>query len=106
MELTYDLGFGAFALVVGAGVAFGLVAQLVDGGMSLLGWLVDAVAFTAGAVFAAEFITAFRTVEPVWDNLALLPALFGGLIVGVVVEFLVRLAAGGTSRSSHGPMSA
>ena len=45
---------------------------------------------------ASEFIVSMRTVEPVWDGLALAPALIGGLAVGVVVEVLTRFFTGGT----------
>lgn len=106
MELAFDMGPGAWILVLGAGAAFGLVAQLIDNGMSLMGWFVDTIAFAAGAAFASEVIVAFRTTGPVWDNLALVPALAGGLVVGVLVEALIRMIAGGITRSSHGPMSA
>ena len=106
MELAFDMGPGAWILVVGAAAAFGLVAQLVDDGMSLIGWFIDAVAFAAGAVFASEVVTSFRTVEPIWDSLALIPALAGGVLIGLVAEVIVRIIAGGVSRSSHGPMSA
>lgn len=106
MELAFDMGLGAWVLVIGAGLAFGLVAQLVDDGMSLIGWFIDAVAFVFGAVLASEVITAFRTAGPVWDNVALVPALVGGLVFGLVAEALVRLIGGGVVRGSHGPMSA
>lgn len=106
MELAFDLGLGAWFLVVGAGAAFALIAQLVDDGMSLAGWLIDAVAFVAGAVFASEVLTAFRATGPVWDNLALIPALVGGIVLGLVAEALVRIIAGGVIHGSHGPMSA
>jgi hypothetical protein len=41
----------------------------------------------------------------VWDGLALVPALIGGLIVGVIVELATRYATGGTY-AAHRPMSA
>jgi hypothetical protein len=38
---------------------------------------------------------AWRTVEPVWDGLALLPAVLGGVVLGVVVELASRFLTGG-----------
>ena len=58
-------------------------------------WLVDAIAFGIGAIVASEFVTAWRTFEPVWAGLAVVPAVIGGLVVGLSA----RSAADG-SRSS------
>jgi hypothetical protein len=41
---------------------------------------------------------------PVVDGLALVPALAGGLVVGLVVEFATRYVTGG--HYTHGAMSA
>jgi hypothetical protein len=53
---------------------------------------------------ASEFIVAWRTFEPVWDGLALVPALLGGLVVGIIVEVATRRLTGGTY--SGRPMAA
>jgi hypothetical protein len=49
-----------------------------------------------GALVASEFIVAWRTVEPVFDGLALVPALLGGLLLGIVVAVAMRRLTGGT----------
>jgi uncharacterized membrane protein YeaQ/YmgE (transglycosylase-associated protein family) len=96
VEFTITLGLGGWiALILGA-LAFGIVAQFI--GETRLGyeWLIDAIGAGIGALVASEFIVAWQTVEPVWDGLAIIPAVIGGLVVGLIVEVVTRLASGGT----------
>ena len=96
MELAIALGLGGWiALIVGA-LVFGAVAQVLGETRTGFEWLVDAVAAGIGALAASEFITSWRTVEPVWDGLAIVPALIGGLVVGIVVEIATRYLTGGS----------
>jgi uncharacterized membrane protein YeaQ/YmgE (transglycosylase-associated protein family) len=106
MELAVNMGLGGGVLVIVAAIGFGLVAQFIGETRTGAEWFVDAIAFGLGAVVASEFIISWRTVDPVWDNLALIPALVGGLVVGVILELATRLATGGTYRSTGRPMSA
>jgi uncharacterized membrane protein YeaQ/YmgE (transglycosylase-associated protein family) len=104
MEFAIALGFiGWIALIVSA-LAFGVIAQLVGEPRSGFEWLGDAIGFGIGALVASEFIVAFQTIGPVWDGLALVPALIGGLVLGVVVEVATRYLTGGTY--SGRPMTA
>jgi hypothetical protein len=59
-------------------------------------WLVDAIAAGVGAIVASEFIVAWQAYGPMFDGLAIVPALAGGLVVGTIVEVATRLATGGT----------
>jgi uncharacterized membrane protein YeaQ/YmgE (transglycosylase-associated protein family) len=96
VEFTITLGLGGWiALIVGA-VVFGAIAQYI--GETRLGyeWLIDAIGAGIGALVASEFIVAWQTVEPVWDGLAIIPAVIGGLVVGLIVELVTRFASGGT----------
>jgi uncharacterized membrane protein YeaQ/YmgE (transglycosylase-associated protein family) len=96
MELAIALGLGGWiALIVGA-LVFGAVAQVLGETRTGFEWLVDAIAAGVGALAASEFITSWRTVEPVWDGLAIVPALIGGLVVGIVVEIATRYLTGGS----------
>ena len=106
MDFSIVLGLGGWALVVVAAIVFGLVAQYVGEPQTGYEWLADAIAFGIGAIGASEIIVATRTFEPVWDGLALVPALVGGLIVGVLVEVITRMATGGTYTTGHQAMSA
>jgi uncharacterized membrane protein YeaQ/YmgE (transglycosylase-associated protein family) len=104
MELVVTLGIaGALTLIVGA-IVFGVVAQFVGETRTGYEWLVDAIAAGIGALVASEFMIAWQAVEPVFDGLALAPALIGGLVVGLVVEVATRLMTGGTY--SGRPMAA
>jgi hypothetical protein len=106
MDFSIVLGLGGWALVVVAAVIFGALAQFVGDPETGYEWLGDAIAFGVGSIVASEFIVATRTFEPVWDGLALVPALVGGLIVGVLVEVVTRMATGGTYTTHQRPMSA
>ena len=104
MELAIELGLGGgIVLIVGA-LIFGVVAQFVGETRTGYEWVVDAIAAGFGALVASEFIVGWQAFEPVWDGLALVPALIGGLVAGLVVEVATRYMTGG---SYHGrPMSA
>ena len=96
MEIAIALGLtGWIVLIVGA-VIFGAAAQAVGETRTGYEWLVDGVAAAIGALAASEFIVSWRAFEPVFDGLALVPALIGGLVVGVIVEVATRYATGGT----------
>jgi hypothetical protein len=44
---------------------------------------------------ASEFIVAWQAYGPMFDGLAIVPALVGGLFLGVVAEVATRLVTGG-----------
>jgi uncharacterized membrane protein YeaQ/YmgE (transglycosylase-associated protein family) len=104
MELAIDLGLGGgIVLIVGA-LVFGVLAQFIGETRTGYEWFIDAIAAGFGALVASEFIVGWQAFEPVWDGLALVPALIGGLVAGLVVEVATRYLTGGTY---HGrPMSA
>ena len=104
MEFAISLGLGGWiALIIGA-LVFGAVAQFVGETRTGFEWLADAIAVGFGAIVASEFIVAWRTFEPTWDGLAIVPAVVGGLVFGLVVEVATRYLTGGTY--SGRPMSA
>jgi hypothetical protein len=96
VELAVDLGLGGFVLVVIGGLIFGGVALLVGEPRTIYEGLVDGIAFGIGAIFASECITAFQERGPMFDGLAVLPALAGGIVVGLVAEIVTRFVTGGT----------
>lgn len=95
MEFAIALGFGGWILLIVGAVVFGRIAQFIGETRTGFEWLVDAIAAGLGALVASEFIVAWRTFGPVWDGLALVPALVGGLVLGVVVELATRFMTGG-----------
>ena len=96
MEFAISLGIGGWILLVGGALVVGVIAQFVGAPRTGYEWLITAVAAGVGALFASEFITAWRTFEPVFDGLALVPALVGGLVVGVIADMVTRYSTGGT----------
>ncbi len=104
MEFAIALGIGGAALLIVGAIVFGVIAQFIGETRTGYEWLVDGVAAAIGALVASEFIVDWRAVGPVWDGLALAPALLGGLVVGLVVEVVTRYLTGGHYTTSH-PMS-
>ena len=96
MELAITLGLGGWILLIGASLVFGAIAQFIGETRTGLEGVIDAVAFGVGALIGSEFIVAMQTYGPVWDGLALVPALVGGLIVGLIVELSTRYVTHGT----------
>lgn len=90
MDFGISLELGGWVLVIVAAVVFGAIAQFVGETRTGFEWLVDAIGFGIGAVVASEFVTSWRTFEPVWAGLAIVPALIGGLVLGLVVELATR----------------
>lgn len=104
MELAITLGLGGWAILVAGSLIFGGIAQLIGETRTGYEWLVDAIGAAIGALVASEFIIAWQALGPVVDGLAIVPALIGGLVVGLVVEIATRLITGG--HYTHGPMPA
>ena len=95
MELAISLGFGGWFVLIAGALLFGVLAQFVGETRTGLEWVVDGIAAGLGAVIASELIISLRTFEPVWDGLAIVPALIGGLALGIVVELATRWLTGG-----------
>ena len=95
MELAITLGIGGWLVLLAGALLFGVIAQFIGEARTGYEWLVDAIAAALGAIIASEFIISARTFEPVWDGLAIVPALIGGLVLGVVVELATRYLTGG-----------
>lgn len=90
MEITYEVGLlGIGALVVGA-LVIGVVAQAIGEVETGYDWLLTGVAAFVGGFVASEWIVAWQAFGPVWDGLAIGPAIIGGLVLGVIVDAIVR----------------
>ena len=96
MELSITLGVVGWAILIVGSLVFGVIAQFVGETRDGYEWLTDAIAAAIGALVASEFIVSWRTFEPTWDGLAIVPALLGGLVVGLVIEVATRYLTGGT----------
>jgi uncharacterized membrane protein YeaQ/YmgE (transglycosylase-associated protein family) len=105
MELAISLGYGGWIVVLAGALLFGVIAQFIGETRTGYEWLVDGVAAALGAIIASEFIISARTWEPVWDGLAIVPAVIGGVVLGFVVELATRYLTGGRYTTAH-PMAA
>ena len=103
MEFTFDIGIAGFVLLIAGALAFAFVAPMWGKSVEFES-VIDAVAAFAGAFVASEFVIAWQAFQPVWDGVALIPALAGGLVVGIVADLLMRFVGAGTPASR--PMSA
>ncbi|HEY7023581.1 MAG TPA: hypothetical protein VH371_01330 [Candidatus Limnocylindrales bacterium] len=95
MDFAYDMGMWALILIIVASVVYGVAIQMIGNASFGYEWLLTSIAAGIGAFGASEFIVGFRDWEPVFDGMALVPALIGGLLVGGVVAAAARLVAGG-----------
>jgi uncharacterized membrane protein YeaQ/YmgE (transglycosylase-associated protein family) len=95
MELAISLGFGGWLALFAGAMLFGVIAQFFGETRTGYEWLVDGVAAALGAVIASEFIISLQAFAPVWDGLAIVPAVIGGLALGIVVELATRYLTGG-----------
>src|SRR6185369_3314834 len=86
MEFAITLGVGGWLVLLAGALLFGVIAQFIGETRTGYEWLADGIGAAIGAVVASEFIISTRTFEPVWDGLAIVPALIGGLVLGLVVE--------------------
>ncbi len=95
--MNFDLGLQGLALLVVPALAFGVIAQLILGSRTTRWlWLIAAVAWCVGGLFASEVLYGAETTEenlqPLIDGLLWDEALIGGAlagVVGVVVTWLV-----------------
>jgi hypothetical protein len=98
LEFTIDMtAWGALLLAVGA-IVVGLVGQAIGDVRLGFHWVVVAIVAFLGGIVASEFIVDWQAFAPVWEGLAIVPALIGGLIGGFVADAITRYALGGSYR--------
>ena len=96
MDFSIDIGVLATASLVVGAIVLGIALQLIGDVRFGYEWIATAVAAFIGGFVASEWITSFRTVEPVWEKMAILPAIGGALVVGVIVDALIRYTTHGS----------
>ena len=95
--MNYDLGLQGLALLIIPAVLFGLVAQLVVWRSATHWmWLIGAVAWFVGGLFASEVLYGAETTEanlqPLIDGLLWDEALIGGLLTGLIAVVVTWFA--------------
>jgi uncharacterized membrane protein YeaQ/YmgE (transglycosylase-associated protein family) len=104
MELAFTLTPVGWLIAIVGAVLFGVIAQLVGQAHHSYEWAVDGLAAFIGAIVASEFIVAWQAFGPVYEGLALVPALVGGLVVGIAAAVTTRYLGGRTF--GHTPAAA
>jgi hypothetical protein len=94
MDYNIAIGLGGWAFLIVAAFAFGVLVQLVGRAEFGYEWIATALGAMMGAVILSEFVVGWRTWEPVIDGIAALPAVIGGLVLGLVVAVIVRVSSG------------
>jgi hypothetical protein len=104
--VQWDLGLQGLGLLVVMSLVFGVIAQLVVGGITRWMWLIAAAAYFVGGLFVSEVLFGWATeveLQPNIDGLSFDEVLLFSLIPGVLVV-LARWYV--TRRNSlHRPMS-
>lgn len=94
----WDVGMSGLAvliLVVGA-LLIGGVSQFIGEPRIGYEWLFSAAAVLVGGWLGSEAFGTASTWGPVFEGLYIVPALIGGVILGVVVDVIVRYVSGGS----------
>ena len=94
----WNIGMGGVGLLllVGGALVLGLIVQLIGETRTGFEWLVAAVFAVAGGWLGSEAFGTASTVGPAIDGLYVLPALIGGVVVGGIVDVVVRTMTGGS----------
>ena len=95
--MNYDLGLQGLVLLIIPALAFGLVAQLIVWKSATHWmWLIGAVAWFLGGLFASEVLYGSEVTEqnlqPLIDGLLWDEALIGGLVTGIVAVLVTWFA--------------
>lgn len=93
--MQFDMGFGAFAVVIVAALVLGFVVQMYTKPKAAFEWLIVGVAVGTGAWLASEitwtqWFTGLTNLGPQFDGLLIIPAVIGGLVLGAIVEAVAR----------------
>lgn len=85
--MNFEIGLAGLGLLIVLSLGFGVIAQLVAGRATTRWlWLIGAVAWFIGGLFASEVVWGTLTVDdiqPIIDGLAFDESLLGGLVLGV-----------------------
>jgi hypothetical protein len=94
MEFTYAIGWLGLAVLVIGALLIGLGLQFVGRGAATYEWVGTSIAAFLGGFAASELFVSLRDWQPLYDGVALLPALVGGLAIGGIVAFTLRVLFG------------
>ena len=96
--LGWEIGMGGAGLLmlVGGALVLGLIVQLIGETRTGFEWLVAGIAAVIGGWLGSESFGTASTWGILFDGLYVLPALIGGVVLGGIVDIVVRTATGGS----------
>jgi uncharacterized membrane protein YeaQ/YmgE (transglycosylase-associated protein family) len=99
----WDVGMSGLAviLLVAGAIVIGAIPLFVGEARTGYEWLATAAAALLGGWLGSEAFGGISTLGPAFEGLYLVPALIGGVVLGAVVDVLVRYVSGG--RYTHAP---
>jgi hypothetical protein len=94
----WNIGMGGVGLVLLVGGAFvlGLIVQFVGETRTGYEWLVAGIAAGVGGWLGSESFGTASTWGPVVESLYVLPAFIGAVVLGGIVDVVVRTMTGGS----------
>ncbi|MEX0631169.1 MAG: GlsB/YeaQ/YmgE family stress response membrane protein [Chloroflexota bacterium] len=87
-------GVAALMLVLGA-LILGAIAQIIGRVVVGYEWIFTALAALVGGWIGSEALGTLSTWGPEFEGLYVLPALVGGIVLGGLVDIVVRRSTGG-----------
>jgi uncharacterized membrane protein YeaQ/YmgE (transglycosylase-associated protein family) len=96
--IGWDVGMTAWAVValIAAAVVIGVVLQYIGEVTNGYEWSIAGLAAIVGGWIGSEALGTLSTWGPEWEGMYLLPALIGAVVLGFVVDLVVRYATGGS----------
>jgi hypothetical protein len=94
MEFTFAIGWVGLALLIIGALVIGIAFQFVGGGAATYEWIGTSIAAFIGGFAASELFVTLRDWQPMVDGVALIPAVVGGLAVGALAAFTMRVLFG------------
>lgn len=93
--MQFDMGFGAFSVVIVAALILGVLVQMYVRPKTAYEWLITAAGAGIGAWLASEIVwtnvfSGLTNLGPTWDGLLIVPAVIGGLALGAIFELVAR----------------
>jgi uncharacterized membrane protein YeaQ/YmgE (transglycosylase-associated protein family) len=96
--INWNVGMTAWAVIVliAGAVVIGLVLQYVGDVTNGYEWSIAGLGAIVGGWLGSEALGSLSTWGPEWEGMFVLPALIGAVVVGFVVDLVVRYATGGS----------
>lgn len=96
--LGWDVGMTGWAVLalIAAAVIIGVVLQYIGDVTNGYEWSVAGLAAIVGGWLGSEALAGLSTWGIEWEGMFIFPALIGAVVLGFVVDLVVRYATGGS----------